>query len=81
MRSSIDALGRLVVPKPIRDALGLRGGETLEVELRDGAIEMRPAPADVEIVELPEGPVATPKGELPPLDDTLVRDALEQVRR
>ena len=81
MRTTIDALGRLVVPKPLRDALGLRGGEALEVELREGAIEIRPVTAEIELVETPEGPVAAPRGELPPLDDGLVRDVLERVRR
>lgn len=81
MRSSIDRAGRVVVPKPIRDALRLRGGEPLEIEERDGVIEIRPAAAEVEIVETPEGPVARPVGDLPPLTDELVRDVLEQVRR
>jgi AbrB family looped-hinge helix DNA binding protein len=81
MRSSIDRVGRVVVPKPIRDALHLRGGEALDVEERDGVIVIRPAPADVELFETAEGPVAKPVSELPPLTDDLVRDTLEQVRR
>ncbi len=81
MKSSIDRLGRVVVPKGIRDALGLKGGEALEIELRDGAIEIRPAHAEIDLVETPEGPVARPVGEVPPLDDALVRDVVEQVRR
>jgi AbrB family looped-hinge helix DNA binding protein len=81
MKASMDRLGRVVVPKQIREALHLRGGEALEIEERDGVIEIRPLPAEVEIVETPEGPVASPVGELPPLTDELVRDVLEQVRR
>jgi AbrB family looped-hinge helix DNA binding protein len=81
MRASIDRLGRVVVPKPIRDKLQLRGGETLDVQERDGVIELRPAPVEIMVVETPEGPVVEPVEELPPLTDELVRDVLEQVRR
>lgn len=33
MRTTIDAAGRVVIPKPIRDALGLVGGTEVDVEL------------------------------------------------
>jgi AbrB family looped-hinge helix DNA binding protein len=81
MRTTIDRLGRVVVPKPIRDKLGLRGGESLEVEERDGSIEIRPAPTEVRVLETQQGPVAQPLEDLPPLTDELVREALEQARR
>jgi AbrB family looped-hinge helix DNA binding protein len=81
MKASIDRLGRVVVPKPIRDKLRLRGGETLDVEERDGVIELRPAPTEVRLVETSEGLGAVPLDELPPLTDEQVRDVLEQVRR
>ena len=81
MKASIDRLGRVVVPKPIRDRLRLQGGEVLEVEERDGVIELRPATSDVRIVDTDEGPVAAPLEDVPPLTDELVRDVLEQVRR
>jgi AbrB family looped-hinge helix DNA binding protein len=81
MKASIDSLGRIVVPKPIRDRLRLRGGEVLEIEERDGVIELRPAALDVRIVETPEGPVAEAVDDVPPLSSELVRDVLEQVRR
>lgn len=81
MRTTIDRLGRVVVPKPVRDRLQLQGGETLDVEERDGVIELRPAPAAVQVVDTPQGPVAEPLEELPALTDELVRDTLEQVRR
>ena len=43
MRSTIDAAGRIVIPKPIRDSLGLTGGQKIEIRERDGAIEIEPA--------------------------------------
>jgi AbrB family looped-hinge helix DNA binding protein len=81
MNASIDRLGRVVVPKPIRDKLGLQGGETLEIEERDGVIELRPAPTEMRLVDTPQGPVVAPLEELPPLTDGIVRDVLERVRR
>ena len=69
------------MPKAIRDRLQLTGGERLEIEERGGVIEIRPAPAEVEIVETPEGPVAAAVGELPALTDEAVREALERIRR
>ncbi|HUF02205.1 MAG TPA: AbrB/MazE/SpoVT family DNA-binding domain-containing protein [Gaiellaceae bacterium] len=81
MKTTIDRLGRVVVPKPIRERLQLRGGETLEVEERDGVVELRPATAEVAVVETAEGPVAQPSKKLPPLTDELVRDTLDRVRR
>jgi AbrB family looped-hinge helix DNA binding protein len=81
MKASIDKLGRVVVPKPIRERLRLSGGELLEVEERDGVIELRPAATEVRVIETPQGPVAEPYEEVAPLTDELVRDVLEQVRR
>jgi AbrB family looped-hinge helix DNA binding protein len=81
MRTTIDRSGRVVIPRAIRRKLGLDGGESLEVEERDGSIELRPATAEVRIVDTPEGPVATASGPMPQLTDEQVREVLEQVRR
>lgn len=81
MRTAIDPSGRIVVPKPIRDRLGLSGGETLDIEEREGVIEIRPAPLQIDIVETPEGPVARALSRVEPIDDELVRKTLDQVRR
>jgi hypothetical protein len=53
----------------------------LEIEERDGVIELRPAASDVTIVQTPEGPVAAPLEDVAPLSTELVRDVVEQVRR
>ncbi len=81
MRTAIDRFGRIVIPKAIRDRLRLVGGEELEVEERDGVIEIRPAPIAVEIVATDDGPVARAAQPVPVLDDEVVRDVLESVRR
>ncbi len=39
--ATLSADGRVVIPKTIRKALGLRDGQTLEVALEGGAIVLR----------------------------------------
>ena len=81
MRATIDRAGRLVVPKPLRDALSLRGGETLELTVRDGRLEAEPVPTPMRLEQRADGLVAVADAELPPLTADLVRDTLEQTRR
>lgn len=81
MRTTIDAAGRLVIPKRIRDRLGLRGNEQVEVTERDGRIEIEPAPTDVELVREGSVLVARPQQPLPALTDAIVRETLDRVRR
>lgn len=39
----IDHAGRIVLPKRLRERFGLRGGDTLAIEAKGDAIELRPA--------------------------------------
>ena len=41
----IDQAGRVVLPKPLRDRFRLRRGDTLSIEVRGDAIELRPTQA------------------------------------
>ncbi|MCV7381599.1 antitoxin [Mycobacterium alsense] len=81
MRTTIDAAGRLVIPKRIRDRLGLRGNDQVEITERDGRIEIEPAPTGVELVREGSVLVARPERALPPLTDDIVRETLDHVRR
>lgn len=47
MNITIDAAGRVVVPKAIRDQAGLRPNVPLEIRVRDGRIEIEAAPRQV----------------------------------
>lgn len=56
MTVTIDAAGRLVVPKALRDAAGLRPGMVLEIRAQGDKIEIQPASSSVRIVQ--QGPLA-----------------------
>lgn len=51
MRTTIDAAGRVVIPKPLRDLLGLRAGLEVELTVRNGLIELEPVSKPVQLVE------------------------------
>jgi AbrB family looped-hinge helix DNA binding protein len=79
---TIDRAGRLVVPKPIRDRLGLRGGERLEVEEHDGEIRMSRLKPGARLVRTEHGLLtASAAAELPGLGPDEVRELLERTRR
>jgi len=81
MKSTIDAAGRVVIPKALRARLGLTGGETIQIRERDGIIEIEPAATSMTLVDRGAGPVAVPEQELPPLTDDQVRATMERTRR
>lgn len=81
MRTTIDAAGRVVIPKPFRDALGLDGGAVIDVVLRDGVLELGPSSVPWRLERRGRRRVAVPAESVPPLTAEAVRDALERVRR
>jgi AbrB family looped-hinge helix DNA binding protein len=81
MQAAIDASGRLVVPKALREALDLKPGQVLEVTVRDGHLEIAPVPAKLRFEESNGRLVAVPETPMPGLDAATVRDVLEKVRR
>lgn len=81
MRASIDRAGRIVVPKPLRQALGLKPGQPLEIRAGDGRLEIEVAPTPMHLKKRGKGPVAVPEEALPLLTADQVRETLERVRR
>jgi AbrB family looped-hinge helix DNA binding protein len=81
MKSTIDGAGRIVVPKALRLALGLKPGQELEIRAGDGRLEIEIAPTLMRLKRRGKGVVAVPDAELPPLTAEEVRDTLERVRR
>jgi len=50
MKTTLDSSGRLVIPKNVRRAAGLKPGAPLEIQCRDGRIEIEPVPMEVRFV-------------------------------
>ncbi len=67
---ALDAAGRVVVPKALRQVLGLKPGQPLEIRAANGRLKKRG-----------KGVVAVPDTDLPQLTAEQVRDTLERVRR
>ena len=81
MKTAIDAAGRVIVPKALRDELGLTAGRELEIQARDGVLVIEPLPTPVTLVRRGKRLVAKPKQDLPKLTLDQVRAALEGSRR
>lgn len=70
-----------MIPKSLRDAIGLGDGGDVEIELIDGALVVSP-PTVRKRVEQRDGRVVIVADEdLPPLDDQIVRDVRDSLRR
>ncbi len=81
MKTTIDAAGRIVVPKALRQALGLKPGQPIEIRAGDGRLEIEIAPTPMQLKKRGRGVVAVPEDGLPPLTADEVRETLERVRR
>lgn len=80
MRTTIDASGRLVIPKEIRRQAGIEPGVPLDVRCRDGRIEIEPVPFPVKFVRDRHFLVAVPEEEVEPLTTEAVAETLRQIR-
>ncbi len=83
MKTTIDAAGRLVVPKQLRDELGIGPGQPVEVAAVEGHLEVTIPPTPMHLEERDGLLVAVPDNDVtpPPLSADTVRQTLEHVRR
>lgn len=79
MRITIDGAGRVVIPKPLRDQLGLVAGMELEVDLVDDHLEIA-APSRARIEQGPHGLRLTAP-DADELTGEQVRELVERGRR
>jgi AbrB family looped-hinge helix DNA binding protein len=81
MRTTIDSAGRLVIPKDIRQQAGLRPGMPLDVRVRDGRIEIEPAPLKVKLEKRGRLLVAVPQEPVRPLLHETIEETRRKLRR
>jgi AbrB family looped-hinge helix DNA binding protein len=80
MKTTIDRAGRVVIPKQVRSALRLGGGEEVEVRLAGERIELTPAPRPTQLHRAANGLLVSDL-RVPPHGPEQVREELERVRR
>ncbi|MGD9997612.1 MAG: AbrB/MazE/SpoVT family DNA-binding domain-containing protein [Ilumatobacteraceae bacterium] len=78
---SMDHAGRIVVPKALRDRLGVEPGQPLRARVNDGRLEIEPEPIRAELVDEGGVLVITPTEPLTPLSREDVRALIEDLRR
>ena len=81
MQTTIDKAGRVVIPKSLRESLGLAEGGVVEVIAEDGRVVISPRPIGKRLITKGGVLVCVADGEVPPLNAEQVREVLEAVRR
>jgi AbrB family looped-hinge helix DNA binding protein len=81
LKTTIDSAGRLVIPKEVRQQAQISPGMPLEVRLREGRIEIEPAPLDITIRRRGRLTVAVPDKTTPPLTSETVEETRRRLRR
>jgi len=78
MQTSIDSVGRIVIPKPLRDALGLRPGSTVDISRYGAGLQLLPAGRTARLVD--EAGVLVATGDTS-IDDDVVFGLIDAGRR
>ena len=77
---TIDRVGRVVIPKEIRDEAGIEAGTPLQVSCREGQIVIEPQRRPIRIEKRGRLQVAVPVERGEPLTRTAVREAQARTR-
>ncbi|MEA2165212.1 MAG: hypothetical protein QOK37_3339 [Thermoanaerobaculia bacterium] len=78
--STIDAAGRLVLPRSIREEAQLEAGIPLSIVFRDGRIEIEPAPREARVVKQGRLRVAVAVEQSVTLSNETVRATTSSIR-
>ncbi|MGD1057287.1 MAG: AbrB/MazE/SpoVT family DNA-binding domain-containing protein [Solirubrobacteraceae bacterium] len=81
MRVAIDGVGRLVIPKTLRDELGLRGPTDLELTAIDGRLEVTVADVPARVEDRDGFPVIVTDEPMAPMSVAEAAEAVDRVRR
>ena len=81
MSTTIDSAGRIVIPKAVRDAMGLTPQTPIDISFSDGRIVIEYTPVEIDVVVEGGLPLAVPRHPMPALTDEVLRRAREATRR
>ena len=81
MKVAIDNVGRIVIPKPLRDELGINGPTDLELTAADGRLELTVPDVPAHIEERDGLVVIVTDGPMEPMSVEETRAAIDRVRR
>lgn len=81
MRVAIDGVGRLVIPKALREELGVHGPTDLELTVADGRLELTVADVPARVEERDGLPVIVADRPMAPMSVAEARAGVERVRR
>jgi AbrB family looped-hinge helix DNA binding protein len=80
MTATIDAAGRLVIPKALRERAGLTPGTRVDFRFHEGTIEITPAEAEVRWETRHGIQFPVPPDDAPDLSVEEIRDVIDAVR-
>jgi AbrB family looped-hinge helix DNA binding protein len=80
MKTTIDRAGRVVIPKEVRQAAGLRPGDSIDVVFQEGEVAIRPTGVEMRLEKRGRFTVIVPETAIEPLSQEVVERTLEQVR-
>lgn len=78
METSIDSMGRVVVPKPLRDALGLTPGSVVDVSLYGAGLQLTPSGRTARLRTL-DGRLVAESASI--IDDDVVFGLIDNLRK
>jgi AbrB family looped-hinge helix DNA binding protein len=78
MEATVDSVGRVVIPQPLRDALGLRAGAKVDISFYGAGLRLVPGGRTARLVEEDGELVATGTTEI---DDDIVFALIDAGRR
>jgi AbrB family looped-hinge helix DNA binding protein len=81
MITTIDTAGRLVIPKALRDAVGLVAGEPVEIHAVAGRLEIEVPATPMRLERQGDSLVAVTDVPMPTLTAETVRATLDSIRR
>ena len=79
MRATVDSVGRVLIPKKLRDALGIKAGSTVDISWYGTGLQLTPGGRGGHFVEEDGISVLAATGE--PLTDEMMYALIEEGRR